>query len=198
MAVTNADPRLEFITTTDALKHIERANRTHSGTRQENVAEHVWHATLMAMVFADAAPEGTDHDHVRDLLTAHDLVEIFAGDTVIWDNVAAADQFAREAKAAEQLFATLPDALRQQFTALWQEFDAQETVEARFARAIDALHPMVMSWGPGSIGHPNPDLRPAMVLARKAPMIEAFPDLWTVAQDLVRSAVERGLLADDE
>lgn len=196
--MTNADSRLEFITITDALKHIERANCTHNGTRQENVAEHTWHATLTAMVLADSAPGGTNHNRVRDLLTVHDLVEIYAGDTVIWDAVAASDQSAREAKAAEQLFATLPNLLRQQFTSLWHEFDAQVTLEARFARAIDSLHPMIMSWGPGGAGHPNPTLRPAMILARKAPMIEPFPDLWAIAQALVESAVARGQIATDE
>src|SRR4028118_602254 len=82
---------LPFITATDGLKHIERANRVVAGTRQENVAEHTWHTSLLALIFADAAPPGTNFNHVRDLLIAHDLVEIHAGDTVIWDDIPEAD-----------------------------------------------------------------------------------------------------------
>lgn len=188
---------LDFFAATDGLKHIQRANRVMDGSRQETVAEHTWHATLLAMLFADAAPDGTDHNRVRDLLTIHDLVEIHAGDTVIWDNVPDADVAAREATAATRLFSTLDDTRRAQFETLWREFEAQKTTEARFARAIDSLHPMIMSWGPSGIGHPNPALRPSIVLARKRPMIEPFPDLWKLAQSLVQSAADRGLIEPD-
>jgi len=190
--------RLPFLAATDALKHIRRANRTFDGSRQETVAEHTWHVTLLALLFADAAPDGTDHNRVRDLLIAHDLVEVHAGDTVIWDNVPAAETAAREHAAAGLLFALLPDRQRDRFDALWREFDAQVTVEATFARALDALHPMLMSWGPGGVGHPNPDLTPARVLARKRPLLEAFPDLWDLAQTLVHEAAARGLIAPDD
>lgn len=192
------DDLLDFFAATDALKRIGRANTVTDGSRQENVAEHSWHLTLLAMVLADAAPDGTDHNRVRDLLIVHDLVEIHAGDTVIWEDVPLSDIQARELAAAELLFGMLPDPLRGRFFDLWREFDAQETVEARFARAIDALQPMLMSWGPTSAGHPRADLRPKRVLDRKRPLIAEFPVLWNIAQEAVRSAVERGLLLPDE
>lgn len=197
--MTDFSERLAFLAATDGLKHVTRANRIVDGSRQENVAEHTWHVTLMTLLFADAAPQGTNLDHVRALLIAHDLVEIHAGDTVIWDNVSAADVAAREAAAARQLFRLLPEPQRGEFTALAEEFAAQCTIEARFARALDALHPMVMSWGPDGIGHPRLDLKPAVVLARKHRDIGAFPQLWEIAEWLVASAVERNLMpADDE
>jgi putative hydrolase of HD superfamily len=188
---------LPFIAATDGLKHIERANRVVTGTRQENVAEHTWHTSLLALVFADAAPAGTDLNRVRDLLIAHDLVEIHAGDTVIWDDVPEADVAALEAAAAERLFALLPSAQRARFTAFVEEFADQVTIEARFARALDALHPMLMSWGADGIGHPNETLTPSRVLARKRPLIEEFPELWALAEYVVASAVERGLISPD-
>ena len=189
---------LPFIAATDGLKHVTRANRVVDGSRQEGVAEHVWHTSLLALLFADAAPEGTDHDRVRDLLTTHDLVEIHAGDTVIWDDIPDEDVAAREDAAAQRLFALLPEAHRTQFSGYWAEFSAQQTVEARFARALDALHPMLMSWGADGVGHPNQDLTPSRVLARKRPMIEEFSALWDLAQDVVASAVERGLIAPND
>lgn len=190
--------RLAFLAVSDGLKQIERANTVTTGLRQENVAEHSWHVTLMSMIFADAAPEGTDHSRVRDLLVAHDLVEVYAGDTVLWDNAPDDDVRDRETMAARQLFGILPESAGARLLELWIEFDRQETVEARFARALDALHPMLMSWGPTSAGHPRAELRPAMVLARKRIWIEEFPMLWEIARETVQSAVARGLLAPDD
>lgn len=196
--MTSFRDRLDFLSATDGLKHITRANRIVDGSRQENVAEHTWHVTLMTLLFADAAPEGTDLDHVRELLIAHDLVEIHAGDTVVWDNVSASDVAAREEAAARRLFDLLPEPQRRAFLALAEEFAAQKSVEARFARALDALHPMVMSWGPDGIGHPRLDLKPAVVLARKHRDIGGFPQLWEIAEWLVSSAVERDLMPPDD
>lgn len=189
---------LPFIAATDGLKHVTRANRVVDGSRQESVAEHVWHTSLLALIFTDAAPPGTNHDRVRDLLITHDLVEIHAGDTVVWDETPDNDVAAREDAAARRLFALLPEPQRTRLSEQWAEFSAQQSVEARFARALDALHPMLMSWGADSVGHPNETLTPSRVLTRKQLDIGAFPALWRVAQDLVASAVERGLMRDDD
>lgn len=189
--------RLAFFLATDVLKEIGRANHTLAGGRPESVAEHTWHVTLLAMLLEDAAPVGTDHHHVRDLLTVHDLVEVYAGDTVIWD-AAPGEADDRERAAGERLMRLLPTDQVSRFDRLWREFQAQETVEARFARAIDALHPMLMSWGPGGTGHPRTELTRRCVLDRKRPLLAGFPALWGLACTIVASAVERGLPRDDE
>ncbi|HVL23795.1 MAG TPA: HD domain-containing protein [Thermomicrobiales bacterium] len=196
--MTSLHDRLEFFLATDALKELSRANWIYSRDRTETVAEHSWHVTLLAMLFEDVAPEGTDHDHVRDLLTIHDLVEVYAGDTVLWDDIPRADVDAREEAAGERLMAMLPESPRERFDPLWREFQAQETIEARFARAIDAIHPMITSWSPGANGHQNKTLTPSRILGRKEPYLKEFPALWDLAQSLVEGAVERGLLAPDE
>lgn len=197
-AIPKIHARLAFFLATDALKDIQRANNTFAGVRSESVAEHSWHVTLLAMLFADAAPHGTDHNRVRDLLTIHDLVEVYAGDTVIWDVADNDDVGAREQAAGERLMRLLPRDQMGRFDALWREFQAQDTVEARFARAVDALHPMLMSWGPNGAGHPRSDLRKRQVLARKRKWLEEFPVLWDLARAVVESAVERQLLLDDD
>ena len=196
--MTSLHDRLEFFLATDALKELSRANWIYTAARTETVAEHSWHVILLAMLLEDTAPEGTDHDHVRDLLTVHDLVEVYAGDTDLWDDVPLTDVDAREQAAGERLMAMLPDGPRQRFDPLWREFQAQETVEARFSRAIDALHPLVVSWSPGANGHQNTTLTPTRILTRKRPFLEAFPPLWELAVWLVQGAVDQGLLAPDE
>jgi putative hydrolase of HD superfamily len=190
--------RLSFFVTTDRLKTTQRANWTYTEARQETVAEHVWHTTLLAMLLQDTAPAGTDHSHVRDLLIVHDLVEVFAGDTVLWDDVPLDDVTQREYAAGERLIAMLPADQQARFDPLWREFQAQETVEARFARAIDSIQPMVISWFPGAKGHENKTLTPTKILTRKRPFIEPFPELWDLALWLVRQAVDQGLIPGDE
>ena len=196
--MTSLQDRLSFFVATDRLKETRRANWIYSEPRQETVAEHVWHTSLLAMLLQDAAPEGTDHNHVRDLLVIHDLVEVFAGDTVLWDDVPLDDVDAREHAAGERLMRMLPEDQYARFDPLWREFQAQVTVEARFARAIDALHPMVVSWFPGAQGHANKTLTPTKILTRKRPSIEPFPQLWELANWLVQQAVDQGLIPADE
>lgn len=196
--MSSLQDRLSFFVATDALKETRRANWIWSEPRQETVGEHVWHCTLLSMLLADTAPEGTDHDHVRDLLVIHDLVEVFAGDTVLWDDVEERDVATREERAGERLIAMLPHSQQVRFDPLWREFQAQETIEARFARAIDALHPMIMAWYPGSQGHANKTLTPTRILSRKQPFLEPFPALWTLGQWLVQQAVDRELILADE
>ncbi|MCA9832953.1 MAG: HD domain-containing protein [Thermomicrobiales bacterium] len=189
--------RLDFFVATDALKAEQRSTWIRNEPRFETVAEHVWHTTLLAMLFADAAPDGIDHNKVRDLLTMHDLVEVFAGDVPIWDAQDGVE--AREWAAGLKLTAMLPADQRSRIDALWQEFQRQETTEARFARAIDALHPMIMSWFPPAIGHDRvADITPTRLVERKQPLIEEFPALWSLAEWLVLAAVEQGFLNEDE
>lgn len=191
--------RLEFFAATDKLKSIHRANWVRDDKRFETVAEHVWHTSLLAMLFADAAPEGTDHNRVRDLLIVHDLVEVYAGDVPIWDQREGDGLEAREHAAGVRLTALLPEDQRARIDLLWQEFQNQQSGEARFARAIDAIHPMIMSWFPPGIGHARAyQLTPTAIMERKQPLLQPYPDLWNLAQWLVVQAVEQGFIPGDE
>lgn len=189
--------RLRFFLATDALKETRRANWIYSSARFETVAEHNWHTLLLAMLLADAAPEDVDHNHVRDLLIVHDLVEVYAGDTPIWDDVARATEAEREHAAGERLMALLPDDIFPRFDPLWREYQAQETAEARFGRAIDTLHPVLMSWSEGGQGHSNGAITPAKLIERKRPTIERYPLLWELVTHVIQQAVDRGSLPSD-
>lgn len=191
--------RLEFFTETDKLKSITRANWIRSDKRFESVAEHVWHTTLLAMIFADVAPDGIDHNRVRDLLTVHDLVEVYAGDVPIWDQQDGDGLEDREMAAGVRLTALLPEDVRSRIDPLWREFQAQETEEARFARAIDSIHPMIVSWYPPAIGHARAyHLLPAAIIERKSPQIQPYPALWNLAKWLVLQAVNQGFIPEDD
>lgn len=188
------DAQLRFILTADGLKNVQRYNRIFDGSRNENTAEHSWHLTLMAMALAEYAPTGTDIAHVIQILIAHDLVEIHAGDH--WPGADSPEQVAvKEEAAAATLFALLPVDQAARVTALWHEFEARRTPEARFAKALDALHPMLLIWGPGGTDYVHKPVTASSMRDMKRPVLEAFPDLWALAKRLLDGAVERGTLS---
>jgi putative hydrolases of HD superfamily len=183
---------LAFFLATEGLKREQRTTMLADGSRTETVAEHCWHLSLLALILEPYAPPDIDLAHVRDLITIHDLVEVYAGDTWFYSDLE--DTADREAASATRLLAMLPENDRERLRPMIEEFQAQETPESRYARALDVLHPMVISYAPGGSGTTLPLLRASTILARKRPCLEAFPLLWDFAQRLVASGVQRGVL----
>ena len=129
--------QLEFIREIDKVKSIFRQTPLMDKSRKENDAEHSWHLAVMAMLLAEYAPENTDITRVMKMVLIHDLVEIDAGDTYLFDESAQHDKEEREQKAAERIFGILPDELGRDVMDLWTEFEARETNEALFAALMD-------------------------------------------------------------
>lgn len=130
---------LDFLLLADRFKTIERGAYVGQGERRETDAEHTWHMALYALLLHEEIGFYVDIGHVLKLIVVHDLVEILAGDTYAYDDAALASQAEREARAAQELFGTLPDDLGRRLYDWWREFEAAETPEARFAKAIDRL-----------------------------------------------------------
>ncbi|MHA0034975.1 HD domain-containing protein [Deinococcus sp. PESE-13] len=189
--------QLDFLLTCDRLKTVLRTTRLHDGSRLENSAEHSWHLALLALTLAEYAPAGTDVGRVVRLLLVHDLVEIGAGD-LSFDAPAEAQaaQQEAEARAAAELFGLLPTDQAAEFLGLWQEFEARQTTEVRFARALDALQPMLLTWGPAAQGcaASHPELTRSRVLGLKEKHLREFPELWAAAQEVLEQAQARGVL----
>ncbi|HEX5324571.1 MAG TPA: HD domain-containing protein, partial [Capsulimonadaceae bacterium] len=137
--------QIAFIIETDKLKDILRRTYIMSGDRLENSAEHSWQLALMATLLAEHSNEPIDVAHVVKMVLVHDLVEIDAGDTYCYDVVAEQDKVEREERAADRIFGLLPADQGKQIRLLWEEFEARETPEARFAAAIDRLMPMLLN-----------------------------------------------------
>lgn len=192
--MSRSERQLTFLYLSDKLKSVTRQNRLHDGSRDENAAEHSWHLTLMALLFAEHAPPGTDLTHVTRLLIVHDLVEVYAGDTMIFNDADAVGVLERERVAAERLFSTLPEDQNREFSALWHEFEARDTEEARFAKALDAFHPPLMTWGKGGVGSSHHELTAALAREHKRPYLEAYPALWTILCQALDEAVAVGTL----
>jgi putative hydrolase of HD superfamily len=137
--------QFRFLLEADRLKGVLRGSRIADGSRRENSAEHSWHLALLAIVLAEWATETIDAGRVVRMLLLHDLVEIEAGDTPLFDAEGTAAQAEREARAAKLIFGMLPSDQAREMGELWGEFEAGATADARFAKALDRLQPILLN-----------------------------------------------------
>ncbi len=190
------DSRLRFLREADQLKGVLRQSSILDGTRKENSAEHSWHLALMAQVLGGYAPPGTDLSRVTAMLLIHDLVEIDAGDLFVYaDATAQARQEAAEHAAANRIFALLPAGQGPGMRALWDEFEERRTPEARFARALDRLQPMLANYYLGGGTWQAHGVQASQVLEKVALIEDGSPALGDFARELVESAVRQGFLS---
>ena len=171
---------MAFLMEAGRLTSVERATRIVDGARPENSAEHSWHLALFALTLAPHAPEGVSIDRVIRMLILHDLVEIDAGDTPIY--AAEADTSAQaiaERAAADRIFGLLPSTQGVAFRTLWDEFEAAETADARFANALDRFQPPNMNLATGGGSWRDYDVSEAAIRARVgANIARGAPELW--------------------
>lgn len=188
--------QVEFLVEVDRLKEILRQTVLTSSRRRENDAEHSWHLCLCALVLLEHAdlPE-LDILRVLKMLILHDLVEIDAGDTFAYDAAGQAGRHDREARAADRIFGLLPEDQGQGFRALWDEFEARHTPEARFAAALDRFQPMLLNARTEGHAWRLHGVTAPMVVDRNAHIGEASTALWEYVGGMIRKAVERGHLA---
>src|SRR4028119_443563 len=138
--------QLDFILEVDKAKQIFRQNFLLDSSRHENDAEHSWHLAMMAFVLCEYSKEPVDVARVIKMLLIHDLVEIDAGDTFVYDEAAHVGKEEREIAAAERIFNLLPPDLANEIRQLWDEFEARQTPEALFASSLDRLHPLLQNY----------------------------------------------------
>jgi 5'-deoxynucleotidase YfbR-like HD superfamily hydrolase len=190
------DQQMGFITEIDALKGVLRQTMLAGPARRENSAEHSWHLAMMALVLAEHAPPGTDISRVIGMLLVHDLVEIDAGDLFVYadDSLQQLHDQAERA-AADRIFALLPPDQADRLHQLWDEFEARRSAEARFARALDRLQPMLANLKAGGGTWLEHGITADRVLAKVELIEDGSGSLGRYARELVAGAVRTGLLA---
>lgn len=187
---------LSFLKATEALKTVTRQNKTLDG-RYENSAEHSWQLALMAQVLAPAFPEPLTMERVLTMLLVHDLGEIGAGDTSVFDAPGREQAQEREKAYMEELTGLLPQEQGRDMLAAWQEFADGQSPEARFARCVDALAPLMTHLWTATEGDNPSQLTYSQVRRKKAFIQDESPALWSLVEDLLEASVERGLYHDD-
>ena len=189
--------QMAFMVEVDSMKQVLRQTFVIGTNRHENDAEHSWHLALMAVLLAEyAGGAGVDILRVVKMVLVHDLVEIDAGDTYCYDEEGAKDKLERETRAADRVFALLPDDQARELRALWDEFEEMTTPEARFANALDRLQPLLLNYHSGGKSWRKHCVTSDRVLRRAQPIAEHMPGLWEFAAGLIRDAVERGFLKE--
>lgn len=164
--------------------------------RHENSAEHSWHLGMMAQVLAEHAPPGTDLSRVTGMVLLHDLVEIDAGDLFVYaDSEAQERQLAAECAAADRIFTMLPADQGALLRHLWDEFMARQTPEAKFARALDRLQPMLENFRSGGGTWKRHGITADQVLEKVELIEDGSASLGLYARSLVAEAVREGILA---
>jgi putative hydrolase of HD superfamily len=190
------DEQMRFVNEAGRLKGVLRQTPLTEPPRRENSAEHSWHLAVMALVLAGHAPPGTDLSRVIAMLLVHDMVEIDAGDLFLYADAAQhARQQQAERAAADRIFALLPDGQAARIRALWDEFTERGTPEAKFARAMDRLQPMLANVQAGGGTWAEHGITAEQVLRNVTLIEDGSAVLGRYARDLVERAVGDGLLA---
>ena len=187
--------QIDFLLEADKLKCILRRSSVTDGSRRENSAEHSWHLCMFALTLAEYAPENTDISHVIKMLLVHDLVEIYAGDTYLYDEEGNKTKAKREHDAADKLYSILPEGQGDDIKKLWYEFERCDTNEALFANALDRLQPILLNYvNNGSIWLENNITRQNVEEHAYRLTRLAHPKLKAFALELLDKAVANGYL----
>jgi putative hydrolase of HD superfamily len=191
------DQQFDFIREIDKEKLIGRQTYLSDGVRKENDAEHAWHMAIMTLLLSEYANEKIDVLKTISMLLIHDLVEIDAGDTYAYDEEGKKTQQEREGKAADRIFGLLPEDQQVKLRSLWEEFEARETPEAKFARVMDNLQPMMLNAATDGKAWEEHQVQLAQILARNEHTAEGSKELWEYAyQNFLLPNVAKGKIRE--
>lgn len=187
----------EFLLEVDKMKQIYRQTHILGGSRQENDAEHSWHLALMAFLLDEHANEQVDVLRVMKMVLIHDLVEIDAGDTYAYDSAGNATKRQREEKAADRIFGILPEDQGRMLRELWEEFEAYETPEARFAHVLDNFQPLSLNDANGGGDWKRHQVHKSQILKRNEKTPLGSREIWDCMEERIERNVEMGNIIDD-
>ncbi len=189
------EKQLALLIELDKLKSVLRRTRVKSAEgRLENSGEHSWHVALMAVLMEEHANAPVDICRVMKMLLIHDVVEIDAGDTFVYDTAASKEQAEKEIKAAERLFGMLPTDQGQELLALWQEFEAAQSDDAKYAKALDRLIPMLLNYHNNGQSWKENSVTREQALTINKRIEFGSVTLWNKVKELIEEATEKGWL----
>lgn len=205
--------QLEFLLTLDKLKNVYRqtyilCDDLPQGSkefddnfkekkplpRRENDAEHSFSLAIAAAVLAEYSNEPVDVAKVMKMVLVHDAVEIYAGDTYCYDDEGAKTKEAREKAAAEKIFGTLPEEQAAEYRALWDEFERNDTPEARFSNAMDRIQPLLLNYSREGYSWKEHGVNSSQVRKRFDKVKDGSAELGKMVDDLLDKAIENGFL----
>ena len=191
------EKQLAFILEVDKEKNILRQTHVSGYTRQENDAEHAWHMAMMIYLLKEYANEDFDVAKAMMMAIIHDIVEIDAGDTYAYDTKGLSTQNERESKAADRIFGLLPNDQKEELYALFEEFEEGKTPEARFAKTMDNLQPILLNDCNNGKDWRLHGVNKTQVLNRQKSSQLGSEEIWTFTQELIEKNVDKGNIKDE-
>lgn len=192
------EQQIAFCREIDKEKFIGRQTWLTGAKRKENDAEHAWHMAVMTVLLSEYANEEIDVLRTMTMLLIHDLVEIYAGDTYAYDEEGKKTQKRRELAAADRLFQMLPEDQGKKFREIWEEFEAENTPESRFARTMDNLQPMMLNAATDGKSWADRGIRLSQILGRNKNTAKGSEVLWEYAKEnFLQPNLEKGRIVED-
>ena len=191
------EKQIDFILEADKEKNIIRQTHLSENGRRENDAEHAWHMAIMVYLLKEYANEEIDVAKAMMMALIHDIVEIDAGDTYAYDPKGLETQKAREEQAAERIFGLLPDDQGEELKSLFQEFEASETPEARFVRAMDNFQPLLLNDSNDGGDWREHEIGKTQVMKRHTKTKLGSDVIWERAREIIEKHVRKGNIKDD-
>lgn len=193
---TEAFAGLGFIQELDKLKQILRQSVLYDQSRRENTAEHSWHLATAVLALSRHSNNPINLERALKMALVHDVVEIDADDTFVYDTVAIATKYAREQKAAERIFGLLPGAIAQELSDLWEAYEKQDCPESHFVASLDRLLPMIANFNSKGYSWKKHGIRSHQVIERNCVIEKGSTLLWEYAKSLIQESVKREYLAE--
>ena len=189
--------QIDFILEIDKMKEILRQNYLADGSARENDADHSWHLAMMALILSEYSNEKVDVTRVVPMVLTHDLVEIDAGDTYAYDEAGALTKEKREKAAADRIFGILPKEQGTWMRGLWDEFEACNTPESKFAHVLDNSLPLFLNHAAGGISWKEHKVKRSQIYKRNRITGDGSPKIWEYMQELIQENINKGNIIDD-
>ncbi|MFD2565416.1 HD domain-containing protein [Aquimarina rubra] len=188
--------QIEFIKEIDKIKYIQRKTKLFNSDRKENDAEHSWHLAMMAVVLSEYSDNKIDLLKVIKMVLIHDIVEIDAGDTFLYDKEKSHDNTEEEKKCAERIFGILPEKQATEFIEVWSEFENGTSNEAKFAKSLDNLEPILQNASNNGGTWKEFEVNYKTVFEKKKVIKKGSEKLWDFTKNILNDSVKKGILAE--